>query len=50
MRGWLLVGWHVGGMSWDRYLRLTIAQRWILHEELGDLIDLATPEAPTAEG
>ncbi len=38
-RGWLRLGWHVDGMTWPQYLQLTRAERYLVHDELSDLID-----------
>jgi hypothetical protein len=38
IRGWVRIGWHLDGMTWEQYLRLTMLDRWYFHEELGDII------------
>lgn len=48
MREWLRVGWHVGGMDFDRYLALSMFERIVLHDELSELIETANP-APKKE-
>lgn len=45
------MGWHLDGMSWDRYLRLTQYERFLFHDELTELItrvddDGHPPERP----
>ena len=37
-RGYVFLGYHLDGMSWDRYLQLTHTERWTLHDELADLL------------
>lgn len=32
------------GMSWDRYLRLSWYDRWLMHDELSELIASTAPE------
>lgn len=44
IRGWLRIGWHSDGMSLDRYLQLTWVERFLLHEELGDMIERTDPD------
>ena len=39
------IGWHVDGMTWDRYLALSWWERWVMHEEINDLIERTEPEA-----
>lgn len=41
------VGWHVDGISWDRYLRLTWVERYLLHDEIGQQIERTDGEIPT---
>lgn len=43
-KGWARIAWHLDGMTFDRYLRLTWTERFILHEELSDLIEIADPK------
>lgn len=38
------VGWHLDGMPWDRFMRLTWRDRYLLNDELDDLIDRTNPD------
>jgi hypothetical protein len=44
---WLVLAWHVDGMSYDRYLKLPISERIAIHGELKEMIDDANPEGGT---
>ena len=32
------IGWHLDGMGFEQYKDLTQYERWVLHEELGEMI------------
>jgi hypothetical protein len=34
------------GISWDRYLQLTWYERYVMHDELSDLIERTEGEPP----
>ena len=38
MGQWLALGWYVDGMAWESYLRLSAYDRWVMNDELADLI------------
>lgn len=44
MGEWQRVAWHLGGVTFDEYLSLSMYDRWVMHDELSDLIDLADPK------
>jgi len=44
LQQWIHVGWHLDGMSWDRYLALTMHERWVLHDELTEFIERSNDE------
>jgi len=44
LREFTRVGWHVDGMSWEAYQRLTLNERWALHAEIDDLIERTDTE------
>lgn len=38
------IGWHMDGVTFDRYLAFTWYQRWALHEELTDMVERTQPD------
>ena len=46
LRGFVRIGWHLGGMSWNEYLSLTWTQRYQLHDELTEIIDRSEGSPP----
>jgi hypothetical protein len=49
MQEWVHVSWHIDGMSYDRYMLLTMKERFALHNAVNDKIDLSNeaPDIPT---
>lgn len=46
LKEWVRIGWHLDGMPWTDYLKLSIQERIILHETLSDLIEETNPDGP----
>lgn len=44
IKGWERLAWHLDGITWENYLRLSWVERALMHDELGNLIDATEPK------
>lgn len=47
MREFTRIGWHLDGMSYDRYMSLTMRESWELHTALSEIIERTETDLPT---